>query len=208
MRYPRVQVVQRGVHRARRGVQRGCIAEERALLVADGGRQPRGAPRDGFAAFEQRVLGVEESREDRGGRREGFVDAAAAERAVRGGADGRRERLDEGFEVRVHGEFVATLRGLGSSGPEVTFRIFLQRGHPPWRAGDRVGLGTHREHRRRRGRFRHLLRRPRGSFRASPRTLPAATLSALGATVLSEGHVKSLFTVVQKLGENDSDGSG
>ena len=201
VRYPRVQVVQRAVHRARRGVQRGCIAEERALLVADGGRQPRGAPRDGFAAFEQRVLGVEESREDRGGRREGFVDAAAAERAVRGGADGRRERLDDGFEVRVHGEFVATLRGLGGSGSEVTFRIFPQRRHPAVARGrDRVSLGTHREHRRRRGRFRHLLRRPRGSFRASPRTLPAATLSALGATVLSEGHVKSLFTTRSKVG--------
>ena len=40
---------------------------------------------------------------------------------------------------------------------------------------------------------------PRGSFRASPRTLPAATLSALGATVLSEGHVKSLFTTRSKV---------
>ena len=59
----------------------------------------------------------------------------AAERAVRGGAEGRRERLDEGFEVRVHGEFVATLRGSGGlGGSEVTF--LFERGHPAARGDE------------------------------------------------------------------------
>ena len=109
VRHATLEVVERRVHPARREFERWCVAKERARLIAGPFRERRGAPRDGLALSKQRVFGVEEPCEHRGRRREGFVVPAAAEWAVRGGAEWGREGFDEGFEVGVHRTLVASL---------------------------------------------------------------------------------------------------
>ena len=153
----------RDVHPARREFERWCVAKERARLIAGPFRERRGAPRDGLALSKQRVFGVEEPCEHRGRRREGFVVPAAAEWAVRWGAEWGREGFDEGLEAGVHRTLVASLMMSEEEGEasEVTsddLRTYVWA--PCWERRDGeiwVGEGTHHEHRRHRGRFRHRI---------------------------------------------------